>query len=303
MQTKIIVGYDESDRGEDALALGRWLASIMDGRLILAGVVHSDPLVIHFDPCFEEVDPEATERVERAAAAVGGEAAMIVSGSPARGLHDLAEERDANLIVVGSSHRGRVGRVLAGGTGQRLLHGSSCPVAVAPIGFHERTSSGLQSIVVGYDGSPEAEIALERAVEIAKAAGARVRIAMAVEDPPLVYGKGGGASQGYLELKAAILEELQSQLQKAVAAFNDKGVEVSGKLLSGEPPVKLAEVASDADLLVVGSRGYGPLRCVLLGSVSARLVGSSSCPVMVVPRGAHQAASAAETPRAAAAAS
>ena len=228
---------------------------------------------------------------------------MIVSGSPGRGLHDLAEERHANLIVVGSSHRGRVGRVLAGSTAQRLLHGSWCPVAVAPIGFHERASSGLQSIVVGYDGLPEAEIALERAVEIAKVAGAHVRIVMAFEEPPLVHGKGGGARQGYAELKATILEELQSRLQKAVAAFQDKGVDVSGKLLSGEPAVKLAEVASDADLLVVGSRGYGPLRCVLLGSVSASLVGSSSCPVLVVPRGAQQAASAAETPRGAAAAS
>lgn len=158
------------------------------------------------------------------------------------------------------------------------------------MGLHEREGSGLGSIVLGYDGLPEAEIALERAVEIAIAADSRIRIVMVAEDPPLIYGKGAGGSVGYRELKAAIEEELKPRLRKAVAALADKGVEVSGEFLSGEPAEKLAEAASDADLLVVGSRGYGPLRCVLLGSVSAQLVGSSPCPVLVFPRGARKPA-------------
>ena len=52
------------------------------------------------------------------------------------------------------------------------------------------------------------------------------------------------------------------------------------------PPSALAEAASDLDLLVLGSRGYGPVKGTLLGSVSARVMAAAACPVMVIPRGA-----------------
>ncbi len=290
MKSKVIVGFDGSKRGEDALALGGWFAEVIDARLIVAGVLTADPLVIHFDPDFQDLDPEATERIERVAAAAGAEAVTRAAESPARGLHDLAREMDARLIVVGSSHRGRVGRVLVGSTARRLLHGSPCAVAVAPPGLHDRESSSLESIVVGYDASPEAEIALRQALEIARAARARVRIAMFAEVPPLVPGKGAGATAGYPDLKAAIEEQRQAQLQQAMSAASGMGVEVSGEFRFGEPVAGLEDVAvaAAADLLVLGSRGYGPLRCVLLGSVSTALLDSSTCPVLVFPRGMRE---------------
>ena len=58
---------------------------------------------------------------------------LISDKSPAAGLHALAE-REAALIVIGSSHRSNIGRSLVGGTGERLLSGASAPVAVAPVG-------------------------------------------------------------------------------------------------------------------------------------------------------------------------
>ena len=196
MEKKVMVGYDGSDRSEDALALGRSLADVMDARLIVAGVIHSNPMIVHFDPSYGEEDPELTDRVLRASAVVAGDAETIVGASAASGLHLMAEKERADLIVVGSSHRGRVGRVMVGSTAHRLLHGAPCPVAVAPVGWRGHTDAGLRSIAVGYDGSPEAQVALDQAVELAKQEGAGIRIAMVAEPPPLVYGKGGGASQG-----------------------------------------------------------------------------------------------------------
>lgn len=82
---------------------GKRLAEAMDARLIVASVLQLDPRFAGLEPHFREVNAEATKRVERTAMAVGAEAAMIASGSPARGLHDLAEQKDADFIVVGSS--------------------------------------------------------------------------------------------------------------------------------------------------------------------------------------------------------
>ena len=64
------------------------------------------------------------------------------------------------------------------------------------------------------------------------------------------------------------------------------GVATEPLLLHGEPADALAEAASDLDLLVLGSRGYGPVKGTVLGSVSARVMAAAACPVMVVPRGA-----------------
>ena len=70
------------------------------------------------------------------------------------------------------------------------------------------------------------------------------------------------------------------------AEFSRLGDAVEREFVVGDAVAELVRRTEDADLAIVGSRGYGPLRSVLLGSVSAQLVRRASCPVMVVPRGA-----------------
>jgi nucleotide-binding universal stress UspA family protein len=65
-------------------------------------------------------------------------------------------------------------------------------------------------------------------------------------------------------------------------------VEIGHRLLDGDPAGELARASSGLDVLVVGSRGYGAVRTVLLGSVARELVRTSACPVVVVPRGGTQ---------------
>ena len=97
----------------------------------------------------------------------------IADTSPSRALHILAEIERASLVVIGSSHRGAVGRVFAGTTAERLLHGAPCPVAGAA-----GTARGeeISRIAVGWDGSAEATAALDAAVAIARAVGAELRV-------------------------------------------------------------------------------------------------------------------------------
>lgn len=109
--------------------------------------------------------------------------ALLPDSSPAAGLHAFAEREQTALIVVGSSHRSRIGRIVVGGTGERLLSGASAPVAVAPAGY-AAAGRGLQVVGCGFDGSPESHRALAWAAELARTTSARPRV-LSVYEPTL----------------------------------------------------------------------------------------------------------------------
>jgi nucleotide-binding universal stress UspA family protein len=290
MYRQIIVGYDARPASEDAVALGKLLAGVTGATLVVAGVFQFDPVWGGRDPHFKEAEEEYARQVEAAAKAAGAEAEAVPSSSPAHGLHDLAEERGADLVIVGSASHGTLGQVLVGNVGLSLLHGSPCAVAIAPRGFAESAAATLSGVTVGFDGSDEARTALADAVDLARAAGAPLKVATVVEPPPLVYGKGGGATQGWQELKGAAEEVMRGRLDEALASVPGD-VSAEGELVTGDPAEELAKIAlGDGGVLVLGSRAYGPLRRVLLGSASTALVRSAPCAVIVHPRSAEGAA-------------
>jgi nucleotide-binding universal stress UspA family protein len=94
-----------------------------------------------------------------------------------------------------------------------------------------------------------------------------------------------GWGYGVFDIEREMREVFQGHLDDAAKGV-PADVEVKTDLVFGTPVSKaLAEAAADLDLLYVGSRGYGPLRRVLLGSISAHLVKHASCAVVVTPRG------------------
>jgi nucleotide-binding universal stress UspA family protein len=287
MYRKIIVGYDGRPASDDALALGKLISDTTGADLIVAGVFQFDPLIGGRAPAFQDAEREYARRIERAAESIGAEAEAIPSSSPARGLHELAEESGADLVVVGSSAHGKLGQVLGGNVALSLLHGSPCSVAVAPRGFSEHAGT-LSEITVGFDGLPESLAALHDTIDLARAGGATLNLICVAEPPPLEYGKGGGANQGWHELKAEIENVMRSRLDEALGGLPDD-VQAKGTLVTGEPAAGLAAAATaDGGMLVLGSRGYGPIRRVLLGSVSRELLRSAPCAVIVHPRGAGE---------------
>ena len=288
MYGKIIVGYNDSDQAKDALALGKAIAEAGGAELVVAGVVQFDPRWGGFDPAFHDAEVEYVRQVERAAESVGAQAKALPSSSAARGLHELAEQIDADLIVVGSAHHGRMGQLFAGSVGRGLLHGSPCAVAIAPNGYRDRPDREITAVAVGFDDSPESRMALDSGIELAHSIDAKLKLIAVAEPPAVIYGKGGGGNQGWHELKKAIEEDVRSRLSKARETVPDD-IEAEATMISGDPAEALADVASaPGTLLLVGSRAYGPLRRVLLGSVSWDLVTSAPCPMIVHPRGMHE---------------
>ena len=185
-------------------------------------------------------------------------------------------------MVVGSSHRGRAGQVLAGNLALRLLNGLDRPLAVAPAGYSERDAQ-LRTIAVGFDGSPEAHAALGAAGSLAQGSGAEVEV-IGVAPPyadltpsPWAFAWGAAPVRDDLD------ERRRGRLESAAGGL-PYGVRHATELHTGAPAVVLLDAAHSHDLLILGSRGYGPARRVLLGSVSGRIVREAACPVLIVPR-------------------
>jgi nucleotide-binding universal stress UspA family protein len=155
----IIVGYDGSDQTKDAVALAKLIAGSTGASLTLAGVYYFSPRLGGRDPVLHDVEADHIRQLEETAAAAGARAEAVASSSPAHGLHRLTEDTEADLVIVGSAHHGKVGQIVAGSVGLALLHGSPCSVAIAPHGYAERAPEGIAEVTVGYDGSPEANMA------------------------------------------------------------------------------------------------------------------------------------------------
>ena len=283
MYRKIIVGYDGSDQAKDALALGKDLSQSTGAELCIGGVFLFHPLLRSgIDPLDREAEQEFTEQLERAADSADAAAHPVQSSSPARGLHELAEEIGADLIVVGSSKHGPVGHTLVGNVCVALIHGSPCAVAIAPRGYADQPDHGVSTIVVGYDGSPESRLALEAGYELARSSAAPLKLVSVAEAPVIVVGKSGGANYGWEALKEAVEEQVRGQLEQARDSA-PANVNVEAKLVSGQAAEALAEAAkAPGSILLLGSRR------VLAGSVSRKLASSAPAPLIVHPRGMHE---------------
>jgi nucleotide-binding universal stress UspA family protein len=181
--------------------------------------------------------------------------------APVRALHEAVEELGASVLVTGSSHRGEIGRVVPGGVGERLLHAAPCPVAIAPHAYH-RPPAGVKDVGVAYVDGPDGVNALRVAGRLAKAAGARVTTYTVIGDTPV---------------------DVERILRKARQELGDVDLQ-DAVVLRGDPAAELAAVSATLDLLVTGSRGYGPVLSLIVGSVSQELAHRVFCPLLVVGR-------------------
>jgi nucleotide-binding universal stress UspA family protein len=287
--SKIIVGVEGSHGSTDAITLASELAGMTGAELMLANIFpHEQHPSRGVNAEFEAyLRKDSNELLERLRSELGDELVEIkavANPSPAHGLHTLAEQEDASLIVVGSTHTGRAGRVLPGSTGERLLHGSPCPVAVAPKGYTQRAGDEPGIVGCGSDGCRSARRALEAAHRIAAATGARLRVIRAfkpitVDIPP------GSVASGGIAYNDTLRERASEELDTAIANLEGEP-RAEAFFAVGDPAEILIEASEQLDLLLVGSRGYGPLRSVVVGGVAGRVVREAACPVIVLPRSA-----------------
>lgn len=285
MTRNILIAVDATERSVDPLALGKLLANATRAPAVLVSVFPYDPLA----------DPRGTElagvreqargillELGEEAGVEDADADVVASNLAARELQSMTERDTTGVIVVGSTSRGPVGRLLPGGVGERLLAGSACPVAIAPRGYAEHPAASLRRIGVAFDGSDESRHAMDAARDLARSSGADVRVITVFER--VAFGAAATLHTGGVSFNELKRRELRGALDELLAA-QPEDLSIEGSFLEGTAGEVLVEQSAELDLLVTGSRGYGPRAAVLLGTTTHKLMRAARCPGLVTPRG------------------
>jgi nucleotide-binding universal stress UspA family protein len=238
---QIVVGIDHTPAHE-AVSLATALAVLTGGTLLLGAVYGHESG--NFGgltwPSRDEADgwlKEAESRV--AGSGIRWRSYTVPADSAALGLVTLAERESAAMIVLGSSHRGAVGRVFAGSTVRRVLHGAPCTVAVAPHRWKALPPDAAVSIGVALNDAPEAREALAVAARLAAAAHAPVQVLSVVDEPspahPMFAATGTSYERWVADARRAAERHVHEALE-AVAPDADAGV----LIVDGDPVEQLA---------------------------------------------------------------
>jgi nucleotide-binding universal stress UspA family protein len=215
------------------------------------------------------------EVLEESGSAPPGVEVVVSAGPPAGVLVDASE--GAALVVVGSRGRGAVRSTVLGSVALHCVTHARCPVVVV----RPRADGALRPprVAVGLDGSATSQAALDRAAEEAARAGGEV-LAVAAYSPGSYWGDA-------YQVLVPPPEQLREDAARGAEAMADAarmpgGPVVRTEAVEGAAGDVLVRAAEGADLLVVGSRGRGALRGILLGSVALHCVLHAPCPVLVV---------------------
>ena len=199
----------------------------------------------------------------------------LLEAEPAPALLQIAEEEDAQLIVIGRHGHSRWSPHLLGGITAKVLHRSNLPVAVVPEGASK--AAAPRNVVVGVDGTPEGQLALDWAATHLRAPDLEIVAACAYSlvawspQPPLAAGEDG--VDGLIARLTAVT--------KATGAST--GVDIRPEVVVGSPTEALLVASKDASMLVVGSRPRSLLTALMSASTSHACALHAACPVIVVP--------------------
>lgn len=289
----IIAGFSASGHGPAPLHLAAQLARCTGERIVAVAIVER--------PWPRKPDPVEDEYVNY----VGGQAQNSLkqmvdqlprdldvwqmvhqAASVPKGLTELAEEMTADVVVVGSSSSGLLGRVALGSVTDRLVHTAAVPVAIAPRGYPAQ-SGRIERLTVAYGGQAEEVGLVATSVELAERWSARQRIASFTVRPVTMF-------SGAIETAAEdlVVEQWARRTQEGIAAQLEKvrsGVDTLGAevVIGAGATWRDAVEAIDwtaGDVLVLGSGAAGPTAQVFLGSAAARILRHSPVPTMIVPR-------------------
>jgi nucleotide-binding universal stress UspA family protein len=284
MFSNVIVGYDGSSQAQSALSLALSLAE-PDARVTIC-CLHNIETLAKLDlgePRLER--KEAQGCAQRAREMVSSlflvNTLVLEAVDVAATLLNAASSREADLLVLGPSRRGRRGQVALGSIAMRALHDLPCPVAIASVADRQPDRIGMESVAVGCDVVGDPGPALDVAVEVATGLGATLRVVAVADTHVALTVEHGGAIAYPAVLKARRLgaeEGLASVLSELPGSIS-----VTGEVRMGNRTEKLMEVSDGVDLLVLGSHHYRPLRRLNGHSRSQALARGAHCPLLVVP--------------------
>lgn len=284
-RTGIVVGVDGSAESDAAI---RWATGEAVMRRAPLTLVHAlAPMVTSWP--IGPVQASITEWQEDNAQQVLDKAAKTVQSCAAQselsGVHTevlrsaivpalIEASEDKQMVVVGSHGTGALGRVLLGSVSTGLLHHARCPVAV--IHADQRFPDTDAQVLLGIDGSPASEAATALAFDEASRRGVGLNVLHAWSDVAVFPMLG----MDWREYESEGHEVMGERLAGWQERYPD--VVVQRRLVCDQPARWLIRESEHAQLVVVGSRGRGGFRSMLLGSVSSAVAQAAAAPVIVV---------------------
>ncbi len=264
MFENILIGIDDHHGGHDAIALGQEL-STPGSHFTLAHVCAERRLRGRASAAERE---RAGTLLAEAQSETGtdGEIVLVEHAHVGAGLHELANRIDADLLVVGSSRHGPVGRVLIGDDARAALRRAGCSVAVASHGY-AKSEDRFTRIGLGYDDTAESDSALVAAREIAERHGARINALWVTTNQDV---------QARAPIPADWPEAIERLLQEHAWRLEQLGGLAVDSVYGGSRE-ELAALTQQVDLLVVGSHRHGHAH----GGIPVYLADHASCPLLV----------------------
>lgn len=228
----------------------------------------------------DALEQAATETVDELARSLGASIDIPVTRSVGQGgasslLLDAA--RNSSLLIVGSRGRGGFARLLLGSTSTQCATHSATPVAVIPT---TAPISPIGTIVVAFDGSVNSIAALEWAVEFA-APDSTINCVSVWDTTPIAI---GGDQFFFPDANELAQERFDHLVTRTVGPIERADIDLRRSFVEGQPRAVLAEMAAEADLLVVGARGHSAVGAAVLGSVSTWLLHHAERAMVVVPQ-------------------
>ncbi|MFC5994983.1 universal stress protein [Pseudonocardia hispaniensis] len=272
----IVVGVDESDSARDA---AEWAADVASVWRAPVSLLHT----VGGERGAAGVEPGWLSELRRIAERVGADPVEthVVAGDVAEVLLDRAA--GARLLVVGSYGEGAVAGMLAGDTALSLLAACPCPVAVIRGRAPGIAPPRGGPVVVGVDGSPTGNAALEFAAGLAEAVGARI---VALHTWADVTADESGQMRRVDQDWDALAQQAGVVLDASLGPVLERhpGLQVERAVLGDNPLRALLARANEARMLVVGHRRAAlPEGMRRLGSTSKGLVEFAGCPVVITP--------------------
>ncbi len=217
---------------------------------------------------------DALHKAEELAKAEGALIKTVCEeGEPHERIIDLAEAENCELIVMGRRGLSRLERALVGSVTARVIGHSHIDVLVVP----STTEIGWKKILLATDGSKYSKAAAERVIDFAGEYGGELRVVSVVDVPAEFYGEAPDAVEDLIKKAKGYVEDVKRQAEAS-------GIKTETFVREGEAYKAILDLAKEqnANAIVMGSHGRTGLKRLLMGSVTEKVIGYASCPVLVV---------------------
>lgn len=290
---KYLVGFSPDQGGHEALALAAVLVRSSGGSVVVCNVIPETwghPSMARVDAEYATfLEQHAKKALAKARAALGkGISAEFISRSAPsarEGLLQTASDVGADCVVLGSARAAPLGRFAEGSVTSGILHSASLPVALAPRGFTPGPRARIKRVTCAFSGAKNSGSLARRSVGLCESFNTPLRLATLVVRDKQMYPTGAGYSAENLVSNQMKRQAVAAQAE--VVSGWTSPVKVAGAIGDGKTwRAALDSLAwKDAEVMVVGSSGLGPILRVFLGSNSGKIVYNAPVPCIILPRG------------------